>query len=128
MLADAIIDELTETVVSDDELTETAVSDDESMKAAIKKILPKNDVTNVFGTIEWRKKGGSVGAKTLDTIKTKLIAIGFKKQNVSSKSTPTGSSVGFAQTLVHPLGWKATFKQHYGSQPVYVASIEKIRN
>ena len=111
--------------LSETELAEAAVSDDESMRDAIKKILPKNDVTNVFGTIEWRKKGGSAGAKTLDTIKTKLMAIGFKKQNVGSKSTPTGSAVGFTATLVHPLGWKATFKQHYGSQPIYIASIEK---
>jgi len=95
------------------------------MRDAIVKILPKTGTSIVYGTIEWRKKGGSIGVKTLESIKVKLIKLGFKKEQVGSKSTPTGSAVGFTETLIHPLGWKASLKQHFGSQPVYVAAIER---
>ncbi len=94
------------------------------MRDAIVKVLPKTGTANVYGTIEWRKKGGSTGAKTLSSIKVKLMELGFVKQTVSSKGTPTGSAVGFTEVLIHPLGWKATLKQHFGSQPVYIAAIE----
>ncbi len=95
------------------------------MRDAIVKVLPKPGTTNVYGTIEWRKKGGSTGAKTLESIKVKLIALGFEKEQVGSKSTPTGSAVGFTETLIHPLGWTASLKQHFSSQSVYIASIER---
>ena len=94
------------------------------MRDAIVKILPKTGTAIVYGTIEWRKKGGNTGAKTLSSIKVKLMELGFVKQKVSSSSTPTGSAVGFNEILIHPLGWKASLKQHFGSQPVYIASIE----
>lgn len=95
---------------------------------AIVKVLPKAGTAIVYGTIEWRKKGGSTGIKTLESIKVKLMELGFVKQKVSGTSTPTGSAVGFTEVLIHPLGWKASLKQHFGSQPVYIASIDRDTN
>ena len=95
------------------------------MNEAIKNILPKKDTWESYGSIEWRKKGGITGVKTLENIQTKLIALGFKKQGVSSKSTPTGSSMGFTSELRHNDGWKATLQQHFGTNTIYIATVEK---
>ena len=127
--------ELEETALTEAEevLQEAVEISDEDMKVIndIKKIFPSGSVIDTWsGSLEWEKRGGYAGEKSVTATKEKLDDAGFKFTTAKSLGLPSGSTAGFRSLYANEkLGWYVTIVMFYGnssSSNAYKMSLKKL--
>lgn len=100
----------------------------------IKKVFPGGSKLNPWSPtpqLEWDKRGGYAGEKSLTATREKLEKMGFKWSDSKGAAHPDGSTVSHATYLVNKkLGWYVKIVSFYGqtaSSNAYSLTLGKVK-
>lgn len=107
---------------------------EEDMKVInlVKKVFPGGAKINTWsGALEWEKRGGYAGEKSIKTTIEKLGKLGFKYSDAKLGGLPDGSTVARGTVYLNKkLGWYVTTRQFYGqtaSSNSYSLTLKKMQ-
>jgi hypothetical protein len=107
------------------------VSDDEAVIKSVKKAFPAGAKIDSWSkNLEWSKRGGYAGEKSIQSSRVKLKALGFKYSDGKVAGMPDGSTSGFKTILLNKkLGWYVIEVMFYGqtaSSNSYSLTLKKL--